>query len=86
MESGKTHHKFFHAIISLEDVDKKKPDPEPYLLVARRFRLSPAECIAIEDSVAGILSAKAPVVMRSLLFHITTDIKISVWRIKSFIS
>lgn len=48
----------FHTIVSLEDVQRKKPDPEPYLLVSDRFGLAPGRCIAIEDSVAGIQSAK----------------------------
>jgi beta-phosphoglucomutase len=49
----------FQAIVSLEDVQHKKPDPEPYRLVAHRFQRSPGECIAIEDSVPGIVSAQS---------------------------
>jgi beta-phosphoglucomutase-like phosphatase (HAD superfamily) len=48
----------FQAIVTLEDVQRKKPDPEPYLLVASRLQLEPGACLAIEDSVPGIISAK----------------------------
>jgi beta-phosphoglucomutase-like phosphatase (HAD superfamily) len=38
---------------------KTKPAPDPYLLAAKKLQLEPSECIAIEDSNAGIKSAKA---------------------------
>lgn len=54
----------FRAIISAEDVQEGKPSPEGYqkAVVALRERpdaadLRPEECLAIEDSVAGIVSA-----------------------------
>jgi HAD superfamily hydrolase (TIGR01509 family) len=36
-----------------------KPAPDVYLAAARRLRLSPARCLAVEDSPAGVVSAKA---------------------------
>jgi mannitol-1-/sugar-/sorbitol-6-/2-deoxyglucose-6-phosphatase len=36
-----------------------KPAPDVYLAAARRLRLDPARCLAIEDSPAGVLAAKA---------------------------
>jgi len=44
--------------ISLNDVSKGKPDPEPFREAARRFGLPPASVVAIEDSAAGAQSAK----------------------------
>jgi HAD superfamily hydrolase (TIGR01509 family) len=35
-----------------------KPAPDVYLAAARRLQLSPACCLAIEDSPAGVLAAK----------------------------
>ena len=35
-----------------------KPAPDVYLAAARRLRLSPARCLAVEDSPAGVLAAK----------------------------
>jgi HAD superfamily hydrolase (TIGR01509 family) len=45
--------------LSLEDVSAGKPDPEPYRQAARRFALQAAEVVAIEDSGAGVRSARA---------------------------
>lgn len=36
-----------------------KPAPDVYLAAARRLDLSPARCLAVEDSPAGVLAAKA---------------------------
>jgi HAD superfamily hydrolase (TIGR01509 family) len=40
------------------DEPRGKPAPDVYLAAARRLRLSPARCLAIEDSPAGVVSAK----------------------------
>lgn len=45
--------------ISRNDVTKGKPDPEPYLLAARRLGLPPEACAVIEDSPTGARSGKA---------------------------
>ena len=44
-------------LIGAEDVVWGKPDPEPYLLAARRLGLAPADCLVFEDAPAGIRSA-----------------------------
>ncbi len=44
-------------LIGAEDVVRGKPDPEPYLLAARRLGLAPADCLVFEDAPAGICSA-----------------------------
>lgn len=49
----------FEAIVSAEDVHKGKPDPEVYLLAAKRLGVAPACCIVVEDAVAGIEGARA---------------------------
>src|SRR5207248_10220330 len=49
----------FDAIVTPEDVKRGKPDPEMYLLVARRLNVAPANCLAIDDSVPGVQSALA---------------------------
>lgn len=48
----------FNAYISFEKCRKRKPSPLPYLLAARYLKVKPGECIVIEDSVAGVESAK----------------------------
>jgi HAD superfamily hydrolase (TIGR01509 family) len=42
-----------------EDVAHGKPDPEPFLLGAKKLGLEPARCVAFEDSLAGVQSASA---------------------------
>jgi HAD superfamily hydrolase (TIGR01509 family) len=45
--------------LSLDDVERGKPDPLPYLMVAEKFGLRPDEILAIEDSSSGLASARA---------------------------
>jgi len=47
----------FVAIVTAEDCVEGKPAPDPYLEAARRLGVPPAECIALEDSINGVLSA-----------------------------
>ena len=47
----------FDAVATREDVEHGKPDPEIHLLVARELGVEPGECLAIEDSPAGIEAA-----------------------------
>jgi sugar-phosphatase len=41
------------------DEPRGKPAPDVYLTAARRLGLRPARCLAVEDSPAGVLAAKA---------------------------
>ena len=47
----------FNALCSGKDVPNGKPAPDIYLLGASVLGLKPEECLALEDSPAGILSA-----------------------------
>ena len=49
----------FDVIATREDVEHGKPDPEMHLLVARELGVQPEECLAIEDSPAGVQAALA---------------------------
>lgn len=49
----------FDFIATREKVKRSKPDPEIYKLVLRKLKVKPSECIAIEDSMAGIKAALA---------------------------
>ena len=49
----------FQHIISCDVYDKGKPHPEPYRKAAKKLGANPEKCLAIEDSPAGIASAKA---------------------------
>jgi HAD superfamily hydrolase (TIGR01509 family) len=49
----------FRATVSSEDVARGKPAPDVYLEAARRLGVAPERCAAVEDSHAGIRSAKS---------------------------
>ncbi|GAA2621832.1 HAD family phosphatase [Actinomadura fulvescens] len=49
----------FRATVSTEEVDRGKPEPDGYLTAAARLDVTPAECVAIEDSSNGLRSAYA---------------------------
>ena len=49
----------FKITISAEDINKGKPNPEPYTITAKKIGLKPEECAVIEDSKSGVISAKA---------------------------
>lgn len=49
----------FDFVASRDDVEQGKADPEIYLLTARALGVSPADCLAIEDSPAGVAAALA---------------------------
>ena len=48
----------FDAIVDGNDVNLAKPDPEVFLIAAKKLGKEPQECIVIEDAVAGIKGAK----------------------------
>lgn len=50
---------FWDAVITGEVVLKKKPAPDIFLATAERLRVSPPECVVVEDAVNGIQAAKA---------------------------
>jgi HAD superfamily hydrolase (TIGR01509 family) len=49
----------FDAVVTGEDVARKKPDPEAYMRALAALCLPPEACIAIEDSRNGLLAATA---------------------------
>lgn len=56
----------FQIVVAADDVVRSKPDPETYVLAVERLSalmsgalLSPRFCVAIEDTVTGIQSARS---------------------------
>ena len=50
----------FRSIVTAEDTKKSKPDPAPYQLSLKNLKITePTNSVAIEDTPAGIHSAKA---------------------------
>ena len=49
----------FAAVIGMEDVARPKPDPAPYRTALQRLGVAPVDAVAIDDSPAGVRSARA---------------------------
>ncbi|MFF4397698.1 HAD family hydrolase [Streptomyces sp. NPDC001480] len=47
------------TLIAADDITRGKPDPEPYLLAARRLGVDPARCVVFEDAPAGLQAGRA---------------------------
>lgn len=49
----------FDAILTAEDFERSKPDPDCYLKAAARFRAEPSQCVVFEDSFNGLKSGRS---------------------------
>jgi HAD superfamily hydrolase (TIGR01509 family) len=47
----------FELVLTGADYTRSKPDPQPYLLAAERLRVDPADCLVVEDTERGLMSA-----------------------------
>ncbi len=78
----------FDTIVAQGDTPRGKPDPDPYLLAAKRLGVDPARCLALEDSHNGVRSASSAGMMtvmvpdllpptdeiRALCVHVAQDL------------
>lgn len=48
----------FKAIASAEEVEKGKPEPDLFLLAAKRLSVAPENCVVIEDGKSGMIAAR----------------------------
>ena len=49
----------FDAILTSEDFERSKPDPDCYLKAAQRFGIDAKDCVVFEDSFNGLKSGRA---------------------------
>ena len=49
---------YFNFVITADEVEKPKPDPEAFLKCAEAMRCKPEKCVVIEDSVFGVIAAR----------------------------
>lgn len=49
---------FFATVVTAEDVMRGKPDPEVFLVAARRLRAPVYRCVVVEDAPVGIEAAR----------------------------
>ncbi|MFI1484305.1 HAD family hydrolase [Streptomyces sp. NPDC020747] len=47
------------TLIAADDITRGKPDPEPFLLAARRLGVDPARCVVFEDAPAGLRAGRS---------------------------
>ncbi|MTI66413.1 MAG: HAD family phosphatase [Firmicutes bacterium] len=57
LDSNKIYH-YFDTIRTSCEVNKGKPNPDVFLKAAEDLDISPEECLAFEDTYAGVLAAK----------------------------
>lgn len=50
---------FFKKIVDAHQVERAKPFPDIYLEAARQLHVAPAECLVVEDALAGIQAGNA---------------------------
>jgi beta-phosphoglucomutase len=48
----------FQTTIAADDVERGKPDPEGFLLAARRLEVEPRDFVVLEDATGGVEAAK----------------------------
>ncbi|YCK36913.1 HAD family hydrolase [Actinomadura sp. ATCC 39365] len=49
----------FDLVVTAADVERTKPDPEPYLKAAGLLGVEPVRCVVLEDSPNGVAAATA---------------------------
>ena len=50
--------KRFRAVVTGNDVERGKPDPDLFLLAAQALQIDPGRILVCEDAVAGVIAAK----------------------------
>ena len=47
------------ALVTVDDIEKGKPAPDPYLRAAELLGVEPTRCLVVEDAPAGVQAAKS---------------------------
>ena len=64
-------------LVTVEDVQAGKPDPEGYLLAARKLGADPRRCLVVEDAEAGVAAGRAAGAVVAGLRGVGADIPIT---------
>jgi sugar-phosphatase len=73
------------VVVTAEDVDRGKPEPDPYLLAAERLGVDPADAIVFEDAEAGIRSGLAAGCRVVVVGELTSDVTEGLPRIVDYL-
>ncbi len=65
------------VLVTAEDVSVGKPDPEGYLLAARRLAVPIERCLVVEDSEPGLAAGRAAGAMTAALKNLDGDIRLA---------
>jgi len=49
---------YFDLIITIDEVEKPKPDPEAFIKCAEAMNCRPEKCVVVEDSIFGVIAAR----------------------------
>jgi HAD superfamily hydrolase (TIGR01509 family) len=80
----------FDVRVTCSDIHSSKPDPEGYLLAAKKLHVSPTQCIVFEDAIPGIGTVRSqsehPLQQFSALFSFSKRLQHFLWSrvIKTF--
>jgi beta-phosphoglucomutase len=50
--------RYFDVVVTVDDVQKSKPDPEIFQKCAQHLAVPPKECVVVEDSIFGVRAAR----------------------------
>ena len=64
-------------LVTADDVQAGKPDPEGYLLAARKLGADPRRCLVVEDAEAGVRAGRAAGATVAALKGVPADIQIA---------
>ncbi len=64
-------------LVTIDDVRHGKPDPEGYLLAARKLGANPRRCLVVEDAEAGVAAGRAAGAVVAALKGVPADIQIT---------
>jgi sugar-phosphatase len=65
------------VLVTVEDVSVGKPDPEGFLLAARRLTVPIARCLVVEDSEPGVAAGRAAGARTAALKGLDADVRLA---------
>ena len=75
---------FFDAVADGTDITRSKPDPEVFLVAAKKLGAAPEDCAVVEDAKAGIEAAKTAGMTALALFGDAKGCGMEDYDLKSF--
>jgi sugar-phosphatase len=64
------------VLVTVEEVERGKPDPEGYLLAARMLGVAPASCLVVEDTETGLEAARSAGAMTGAVKGLDADLRL----------